>query len=165
MLKREVSNFTSWIILIAMFIILSLYMYLVIQSNVKHESIMSNFLPRISKNELESYLNDNPEVIIYYAPANTLNNKNTEELFIEYLEDVELKTDIIFLDFSTYSEFDYEKLESIKGNIDIDFKNLMKQENIFIIKERTIEDVLYKNKHKIKIKDIKKFLNRYEVEQ
>lgn len=163
MWNRKLSNVTSWITLTILLVLIILYLYTVIQSNSQYKSIMSDHLPTITKNELDSYLNDNPDVIIYYSPTDDLSNKKIEKDFKDYLKSVELKYDVILLAMESYSEEDYVNFSSRVKDLDIDFKPLIKQENIFVINNRVIEDALYKKSSKIKINDIKKFLKEYEV--
>lgn len=162
-MRSKLNKKITMIISIFIILLLAGYAYFVIDHNKHDQSILSDYLPTINKAGLSSYLIDNPDVIIYYAPTNTSENKQFEIELKNHLEKIELKEEIVMLDANTFLENDYSELETLLNELMIDFSQLKNQTNIFVINNRFIDNVLYEASTKINFNEVKDFLENYEV--
>lgn len=130
------------------------------EANLK-KGIMSENLMQIKIEELDNYMQENPNKIIYLSSSNDEEIKSYENKLYNYIIDNNLSNLFIYID---TSEIEIEKLVSIleknsviKGNIDYSISP-----NIYIVKEGKITEVLYYQKEKINSKDAIKYISKNE---
>lgn len=165
MQKRDIP-LKNYIILLMIFlftILLVFYLaswYNTSKEYYKNNSILSEYLSELKSDEIDSYLIDNPNVVIYYASAKDETIKSFEKEFKKLIEDNEIKDDIIYVDSSKEENANFvSKLNSIYNNrID----NLIIP-NLICIKEGKISRILYSNDTKINKRDARNFLIKCEV--
>ena len=119
----------------------------------QNNSIMSEYLSELKSNEINSYIIDNPEIIIYYASA----IKSFEKQFKKLMEEHEINDDIIYIDSSKEENSTIiSKLNAISdkkiGELNIP--------NLIYIKEGEVNKILYSEETQINKRDVQNFLIR-----
>lgn len=168
-MKREIPK-KNYIILIAMTVIvvlLVLYLTNLYKNNNfnKNNSIMSDYLVNVTIQELDNYLLENPDVLIYFADSQDLSNSKFEKQFKKYLIKNDLQKKFLFVDSQNISMEDREKF--LKKYLSEDLKNkkviLNIIPNILFVEEGQIVDILYSYKQKMNIDYLKEKIISYGV--
>lgn len=136
-----------------------------LQYNLSVNNNMS-FLSQIKIDEIDNYIMDNPESIIYMSSSNNTKLDELEEKLKKYIISNNYNKNIVYLNAYELQESKFNKFkekyfsESIKNNV-----TLNNQPNVFVIKNGIISNALYTNDSKdININNIKIFLkNNIEV--
>lgn len=136
-----------------------------LQYNLSENDNMS-FLSQIKIDEIDNYIMDNPESIIYMSSSDNTELDKVEEDLKKYIISNNYNKNIVYLNSydleeSKFNEFKEKYFsELIKKNI-----NLNIQPNIFVIKNGVVFNALYTNdSNDVNIDDIKIFLrNNIEV--
>ena len=146
------------------------YWYSVKDSYKVEEQTMSGFLlefgPDEIINNIENYVLDNPECVIYISYGKDEITQDFEKELKNFIEQKKIKSSFVYIDLDNIknkkflSEFS-EKFfsQSLKSkNI-----KLIKQSNLFVFKNGKVSDMLYYSKQSININDIHLFLIKQEV--
>lgn len=136
-----------------------------LQYNLSENDNMS-FLSQIKIDEIDNYIMDNHESIIYMSSSDNTELEKIEEELKEYIVSNNYNKNIVYLNSynleeSKFNEFKQKYFsDTIKKKI-----NLNIQPNIFVIKDGTVSSTLYTNdSNDININDLKIFLrNNIEV--
>lgn len=136
-----------------------------LQYNLSENDNMS-FLSQIKIDEIDNYIMDNHESIIYMSSSDNTELEKIEEELKEYIVSNNYNKNIVYLNSynleeSKFNEFKQKYFsDTIKEKI-----NLNIQPNIFVIKDGTVSSTLYTNdSNDININDLKIFLrNNIEV--
>lgn len=125
-------------------------------------SVMTNFLGEIKETEIENYILENPEVVIYISSDQLDETKKFEKQLKDYIIKEEIKAHFIYLNCSKVtndflSNFQKKYFKGGLSNIHITYPNLL------VVKDGKITDVLYKLKQEPDIKDARKFLEKNGV--
>lgn len=126
----------------------------------QNNSIMSEYLSELRINEIDSYILDNPEIVIYYASSKDTNIKSFEKQFKELMEEYEIKDEIVYIDSSNEENSNFiSKLNAISD------KNLnsILVPNLIFVKDGKINKILYSDKTEINKRDVRNFLIKCEV--
>lgn len=126
----------------------------------QNNSIMSEYLSELKSNEINSYIIDNPDVIIYYASAKDTTIKSFEKQFKKLMEEHEISDEIIYIDSSK------EENNSIISKLNtISDKKMegLNIPNLIYIKEGKVNKILYSNEAQINKRDVQNFLIRCGV--
>lgn len=123
----------------------------------QNNSIMSEYLSELKSDEINSYIIDNPDVVIYYASAKDTTIKSFEKQFRKLMEEQEISDDIIYIDSSKEENSNIiSKLNSISdkklGELSIP--------NLIYIEEGRVNQILYSDKTQINKRDVQNFLIR-----
>jgi len=121
----------------------------------QNNSIMSEYLSELKSEEINSFIIDNPDIIIYYASAKDTNIKSFEKSFKKLMEQYEIKDDIVYIDSSKQENVDFiSKLNDVS-----DKKiNQINIPNLIYIKDGKVNKVLYSNETEINKRDVQNFL-------
>ncbi len=159
-MKSEVT-LKKYIIVILLFIITILMGLYVINyyndsKNYKNseEKIMS-FLPEIDSVNLNNYIIDNHEAIIYMSDSNDVSIRNFEFKLKKYFIKENLEKTVLYLDANELDSNFYEDFRSKYGsNYNINSNNIP---CIIIIENDIVKSVLCKDNNNLEINDVKKF--------
>lgn len=117
--------------------------------------------------ELDNYLLENPNIVIYLV-SDDINfeiNNNIKELVINN----NLKDDIIAIDITKFTDQDFDKLnKKMSTNLTKENIKIEDYSNFIIIRDRKIYELLYKDKVDIRLNDLLAndllcFLKKHEV--
>lgn len=120
----------------------------------KNNSILSEYLSEIKGDEINSYLVDNPEVVIYYASSKDETIKSFENEFKKLIEQNEIKDEIIYINSKDENNNLISNLNSISDK-QIDSIIIP---NLIYIKEGKISKILYSKETEINKRDVRNFL-------
>lgn len=112
-----------------------------------------NFMKEIKTHELNNYITENPNFIIYIRSINNNNNKFEKKLK-KFIIDSELQKEFIYI---KLEEFNMEEYTEFINKYKINDIIINLNESIIIIENQKIIDILYKNEE-FDIKQVKKFL-------
>ncbi len=151
-------NYIILLIISILTVILVLYLaswYNTSKEYYKNNSILSEYLSELKVDEIDSYLIDNPEIVIYYASAKDETIKEFEKEFKKLIQDNEISDEIIYIDSSKEENTDIiSKINSI-SNKKID---LLVNPSLICIKEAKIDNILDSNEIKLNKRDVRNFL-------
>ena len=128
-------------------------------------SVMTGYLLEIGEesliDNLNNYLLDNPNTVLYMTYGNNITVQNFEEEFKHFINDNNIKQSFIYIDLNKVEDkkftsefrnnFFTEKLKN--KNVDVE-----KQPNLFVFKEGKIQKLLYYTTQSINMSDVQIFL-------
>ena len=126
----------------------------------QNNSIMSEYLSELRSDEINSYIIDNPNVVIYYASAKDTAIKSFEKKFKKLMEEHEIKNEIIYID---SSKEENKNIVSKLNNISDKKIDVLSIPNLIYIKEGKINKILYLNNSTINKRDVQNFLIKCEI--
>ena len=121
----------------------------------KNNSILSKYLPELNVEEIDSFLIDNPEIVIYYASAKDENIKQFEKKFKKLIEKNEIKDELVYIDAS--KEENYNFISNLNNLSDKKINQLV-MPNLVCIKEGKLSRILYSKSGEINERDVRNFL-------
>ncbi len=122
-----------------------------------------DFMFEIKEDELESYLMENREVVIYMASSSDESIVNFELSLKDYVLKQQLGKDMVYINLNNVSNKFLDKLkdkyfsDELK-NSDISLGNYP---NMLIVENGVIVSAMYTKEKTINIDDAKKYLNKY----
>lgn len=168
-MKERVVPLKNYIILFFICLItifVSLYLiskYREVLRDIDNEKmVLSSVLYSVKIEELDNYLLDNPNIMIYLYNQN-IDSKFEGELK-DYLIEKQLKDDMVVINVSKFKKNEYKKLEKLySGNVLEKNPDTLNYNNVIVVSERKINDMLYYQRKNITISDIDKFLLKHGV--
>lgn len=136
----------------------------------ENNSIMTGYLLEIGEeeviNNLDNYILDNPNTVLYVSYGNDTSVKDFEKEFVDYINKENIKSLFIYIDLNRISDKNF--INDFKNKFfstDLKDKNveINKQPNLFIFKNGKIENMMYFTKQNIKIADVKNYLEEQGV--
>ncbi len=165
---REIpkQNYIKLFLVLMVSILIVLYLaswYLVGQSN--NDAYINDTLTELNEADLDSYIIDNPNAIVYFSNNNSETDKIEKEL-VTYINDAQLTDKMVYIDDKAIESNDfyynftnkYFSKELIDKNVS--FSNMP---NIVVFEEGKVVDIIIKETDKVTIEDIKSILSKYEV--
>ena len=125
-------------------------------------SIMSSFLAEIKETEIENYILENPEGVIYISYNDGKINGKFETKLKEYILKEDIKSEFVYFDCTNLEAVFFNEFQNKY------FVNTLKDEtisypNFLIVEEGKIVDMLYGNERELDINDVKSFLEKNGV--
>ncbi len=125
-------------------------------------SVMTNFLGEIKEVEIDNYILENPDIVIYISSGQEEQTKKFEKKLKNYIIKEEIKGQFIYLDCTNLtpefiSTFQKKYFNGTLKKIPVTYPNLL------LLNDGKVIDVLYKLQDKPDIKDVKKFLEKNGV--
>lgn len=145
MKNKKIRNFIIVIILLVLFTI-----SLILVLKEKHNSILLEIMPEIKYEELDNYLFDNNESIIY------IGNNDIDKKFEKELKEYIINNNINII----YMYVNNKNINNLKNDYSI---NNIYVPNIIIFKDKKIKDILYTNKSNLKLENVISFFKNNEV--
>lgn len=135
--------------------------------NIKDEQTTKSMtaIAEIKETDLDNYLTENNNIIIYLGNSKKESLKEFEEEFNKYINEESLNKNIIYIDLSEVSKNFDKKIKnkfnenSNFNNLDVNFNN---DENIIVIEESKLVNILYRKTSDIKIEEVKIFLKEIQ---
>ena len=124
-----------------------------------------NILSSVNEDELETFLVENRDIVLYMSPSGDDTISDFENELRKYILNNQLAQNIIYLNTrnATSSFFKNFKNKYFSNNLKSADIEIVNQPNMFLIENGKIVSVMYNNKKDINIEDVKKFLNKQEV--
>lgn len=131
------------------------------------QSVLSGTIYEINSgdifNNIENYAIDNPDFFLYISNAN---EESFELDFKEYITDNNLDLSIIYI--NGWNQLDIGFVKDFKNkffvqdllNVDVSY---LQQSNVYLFKNGKIADLLYKQKSKINLGDVEKFIEGFDI--
>ncbi len=119
------------------------YNYNIEKDYYREISPLYEVLYKIKIEELDNYLLENPNIIIYVVDGNNKDTLKTDETIKKIVLEKDLTNEIIVIDITHRSDVDMAKFSNLlEENLATYKTNLFEQANLFVIKERKIIDLL-----------------------
>lgn len=112
----------------------------------------------IKAEEIDNYLLENPDVIVYISDSSNDSRIAFENVFENYLHNKELLNKMVYIDTSILTEKDRLKVQDLWFN----GKEII-EPNFLVIESGKKVGQLYSTSTEIKLNDVHQFLTRYEV--
>ena len=168
--KERIIPIKNYFIVVLLFVVLigfTLYCstwYKEITEYYNNNSVITEVVSEINLESLSSFLQDNPETIIYVSASNDLDVKSFEKKFKKYIVENNMNDSIVYL--ALAKEENSKATDTIMNNyLPSNLKNMsdIHVPNIIYFKDGMIEDVLYRKKTSIDKTDVINFFSRNEL--
>lgn len=155
-MKRIVPLKNYIILIVVMILTIVLTLFLASKYDQKLEdnaprTLMFSFLSQVTNEELNNYILENPNIIVYVASTKDEKLNKFENEFKEFIINNELTNSIIQID---CDELDKKIINPYLKNIE----DINVYPNIIIFKDGKIQSILYNEKTNINITDVKNFI-------
>ena len=149
---------------LATFLLLFLFINRVRTMNIEKKSVLTGFLYEITDdnilNNLESYAIDNSDFFLYISNHN--NSSDFDMDFKQFIADYSLKDNVIYL--NGWNKLSSNFVKSFKSRMfssDLSDVSIiaLRQSNIYEFKNGKVIRILYKQKEKINMSDVRIFMN------
>jgi len=168
-MKREIprKNYIIVFVIGLLTMLIVLYMAKFYNNNKYNEdkSVISDYLFNINIKELENYLLENPDVVIYCADNENLENEKFEKKLRKLIIKEDLQKQFVFLDAKEIKENDIQKIQenylsNKTKNVSLDYYPL-----VLIITDGKIEEVIKLTEQNMDIDYLEeKFMNHEVIE-
>lgn len=166
--KIAPKNYVIYGIICILTIVLVFYLsmwYETRQEYYKNNSIMSELLAEVNKQELASYTLENPNSIIYLASSKDEQIKSFEKKLKKFVIDNDINNQMVYLDIS--QDYNTNLQTEIKAlapnNLKIDNFNIDSGISFIIFENGQIKAILHKDSLHAKIDHVKNFFTVYEI--
>jgi len=124
--------------------------------------VLSGILSEVRYNEIDNYINDNRDVVIYISSSDDSNSRVVDKKLKKLIEKEHLKDRIVY--YNITDVIDKEKLiDDFNNNYSVN-ENIYSYPAIVILEDGKILDFRCKTKgDDLTIKDVKSFLEKYQV--
>ncbi|NLL44984.1 MAG: hypothetical protein GX247_04910 [Mollicutes bacterium] len=170
--KRDIplKNYFILGIIVIVTVILTFYLaswYKTSKGYQMQNAVITNVLSAIRVEDIDNYLIDNPNIIIYIASSKDEKIKDFEKDFKKFILKHEIIDEFVYLDTSTITnDNDYQKIEKhFSTTLAKITKKINNKTNLLIVRDGKVLDMMYKNETNIVInqEDVIHFLKMYEV--
>lgn len=149
---------------LATFLLLFLFINRVRTMNIEKKSVLTGFLYEITDDNildnLESYAIDNSNFFLYISNHN--NSSDFDMEFKQFIIDYSLKDNVIYLNgWNKLSSNFVKSFKSIMFSSDLNDVSIiaLRQSNIYEFKNGKVARILYNQKEKINMSDVRIFMN------
>lgn len=137
-----------------------------VKYNNENKNVMS-FLSEIKEEELNNYISENHDTMIYISSTDDVQNRKYETKLKKYVTKKNLTKNMVYLN---VTDLDVDFLNYLKNNYFNDelkgaYTNVITVPNVFIIRDERIVKVLNKEKSQLDINKTKSFIEKYWIEQ
>ncbi len=157
MKKIPLKNYFILGIILASSIFIVLYINKLYLSTKNNDNILNGFIKEIKTQEIDNYIIENPNFIIYLGYKNN-DNKSFEKKFKKLVTKYDLQKDIVFIDISQFNDETFNKF--CKKYAD---KLLEKDSSLIIVDNQKVIDVLDITKGNNDIELVKMFFKKNGV--
>lgn len=157
--KIPLKNYILLGVVLIITIILVIYLYMwnnTYEENKLNTMIMDEYLQVINYNELENYLTENKNAVIYCSKLENKNIRNFEKKFKKVITKNSLNNDILYLDLT-------KELKSSKTSNELKEKNIYTIPSIIIYKNGTLYSVYDIKNDNYNINKLVDFLEKEEI--
>lgn len=157
MKRIPLKNYFILGIILASSIFIVLYINKLYLSTKNNDNILNEFIKEIKTQEIDNYIIENPNFIIYLGYKNN-DNKSFEKKFKKLVTKYDLQKDIVFIDISQFDDETFNKF--CKKYAD---KLLEKDSSLIIVDNQKVIDVLDITKGNNDIELVKMFFKKNGV--
>lgn len=157
MKKIPLKNYFILVLLLAVSSIVVLYFINWYKAIQRHASIIPEYISEIKYLEIDNYIIENLDFVIYLSSKEDNKIMNFEKSFKNWLVDEDLLKEIIFMDID---QFDIKQFSKKYYNNYIETK---KDVMIIVIENQKVKNILSMSANEIKIDDVKNFLKENVV--
>ena len=157
MKRIPLKNYFILGIILASSIFIVLYINKLYLSTKNNDNILKGFIKEIKTQEIDNYIIENPNFIIYLGYKNN-DNKSFEKKFKKLVTKYDLQKNIVFIDISQFNDEDFNKF--CKKYAD---KLLEKDSSLIIVDNQKVIDVLDITKGNNDIELVKMFFKKNGV--
>lgn len=157
MKKIPLKNYFILGIILVSSIFIVLYINKLYLSTKNNDNILNGFIKEIKTQEIDNYIIENPNFIIYLGYKNN-DNKSFEKKFKKLVTKYDLQKDIVFIDISQFNDETFNKF--CKKYAD---KLLKKDSSLIIVDNQKVIDVLDITKGNNDIELVKMFFKKNGV--
>ena len=157
MKKIPLKNYFILGIILASSIFIVLYINKLYLSTKNNDNILNGFIKEIKTQEIDNYIIENPNFIIYLGYKNN-DNKSFEKKFKKLVTKYDLQKDIVFIDISQFNDETFNKF--CKKYAD---KLLEKDSSLIIVDNQKVIGVLDITKGNNDIELVKMFFKKNGV--
>lgn len=157
MKRIPLKNYFILGIILASSIFIVLYINKLYLSTKNNDNILNGFIKEIKTQEIDNYIIENPNFIIYLGYKNN-DNKSFEKKFKKLVTKYDLQKNIVFIDISQFNDETFNKF--CKKYAD---KLLEKDSSLIIVDNQKVIDVLDITKGNNDIELVKMFFKKNGV--
>lgn len=157
MKKIPLKNYFILGIILASSIFIVLYINKLYLSTKNNDNILNGFIKEIKTQEIDNYIIENPNFIIYLGYKNN-DNKSFEKKFKKLVTKYDLQRDIVFIDINQFNDEDFNDFCNKYAG-----KLLNKDSSLIIIDNQKVIDVFDITKENSDIELVKMFLKKNGV--
>lgn len=157
MKKIPLKNYLILVLLLVVSSVLVLYFINWYKEFQRHTSMLPEYISEIKYVELDNYMIENPDFVIFLSSKENNKTTNLEKNLQKWLVSNNLIKKIIFMDID---QFDIKQFS--KKYCD-DFVQTKKDVMVIIVENQKVKNILSKSANEIKIDDIKEFLKENGV--
>lgn len=157
MKKIPLKNYLILVLLLAVSSIIVLYFINWYKEFQRHTSILPEYISEIKYVEIDNYIIENPDFVIFLSSKENNKTTNLEKNLKNWLVSKNLIKKIIFMDID---QFDIKQFS--KKYCD-DFIKTKKDVMVIVVENQKVKNILSKSANEIKIDDIKEFLKENGV--
>lgn len=157
MKRIPLKNYFILGIILASSIFIVLYINKLYLSAKNNDNILNGFIKEIKTQEIDNYIIENPNFIIYLGYKNN-DNKSFEKKFKKLVTKYDLQKDIVFIDISQFNDETFNKF--CKKYAD---KLLKKDSSLIIVDNQKVIDALDITKGNNDIELVKMFFKKNGV--
>lgn len=143
---------------------LTLYLckcYYVYNDSKKEIPVIRGTLSEITSEELEHYVSDNPNCIVYMCTASDLNCRDFEEDFIRLIKKKSLQEEIVYLNLSNVNQDEFTEYFNKKYKYKISLTS--KYPAIVMFEDTKVETILQENDDDFSIVRVKQFIELNKI--
>lgn len=157
MKKIPLKNYFILGIILASSIFIVLYINKLYLSTKNNDNILNGFIKEIKTQEIDNYIIENPNFIIYLGYKNN-DNKSFEKKFKKLVTKYDLQRDIVFIDINQFNDVAFNEFcNKYAGEL------LNKDSSLIIIDNQKVIDVLDITKENSDIELVKMFFKKNGV--
>lgn len=164
-MKREIPKKNYVIVFLMAIVVMGLVFYLAkLYTNAnlnKKSSLMSEYLFNVTLEEMNNYLLENPNIIIYWANNEDLTNEKFEKQLKKYIVKNNLQKNFVFVNTNNISSKQIETISNKYLSDKIKNINLKTMPTLLIVEDGKIVEVIYTYEQEIKY--LKEKLKSYGV--
>lgn len=129
------------------------------------KGVMSGFMPEVKLEELNNFLLENPNILLYVSSSTDDKKNRFEKNFYDYIVKHNIVNSFVYLDTKEVdlnSLVDVLQKQTHLKNENIDYALTP---NLYVFKEGKIEDTLYVNKVTYNTKELTHFIEKQELNE
>lgn len=131
-----------------------------------NNTLMKGVISEVKSEELENYLSENPNILIYFTSSSNQDIKGFEKSLKKKISKEDLTKEIVYLDLDTIQDTNFYatfKKNYFDENLKAKNVELLSIPNLLIIRDGEVIDILYKRNMQINMSDVTQFLEIYEM--
>lgn len=163
-MKRNIptKNYISLTLIFVITILLTLFLRKIYINSINNDR--KGLLPEINISELSSYVQENPDIMIYIS-YNNEDDKKIEAKLQKYLIKNNIKYGLIYVDLNNVTDEDVDNINKkyLSESLMNSGYKLKKYSNLIYVDNGLAADIMYTDEKSMNYNDIINFLKKHEV--